>query len=104
MTTLHSETDAPRVSEVNPIVNDLACLVSIRLRRSGYAPLWCVKCEAQDDVVSLSGMVPSFYLKQIAQELAGHTVGVRRVENRLRVAPSRKSRVVPSLLQKNDVT
>jgi len=76
--------------EVSPLAGELASLVSIQLRCSGYAPLWCVKCEAQDDVVSLTGTVPTFHLKQIAQELAVHTVGVRRVENRLLVASSRE--------------
>ena len=47
-----------------------------RLRRS-------VSCRFADGVLRLDGMVPSFYLKQVAQALMQGIDGVRRVENAL---------------------
>jgi hypothetical protein len=39
-------------------------------------------------VVILYGRVPSFYLKQMAQELAGGLPGVERLANRIEVDPT----------------
>jgi osmotically-inducible protein OsmY len=38
-----------------------------RLHASGYVALRKVKCECRNNVVTLSGRLPSFYLKQLAQ-------------------------------------
>ena len=65
--------------------DDLAGIVSARLRRSGYFSLQNVRCSSRENVVELSGKVRSFYLKQLAQELAAHTVGVWHVVNHLSV-------------------
>jgi hypothetical protein len=40
------------------------------LRASDYRPLRQLKCEVIDGVAVLSGVVPTFYLKQMAQVLA----------------------------------
>jgi osmotically-inducible protein OsmY len=65
--------------------DDSASLVVERLRRSGYPFLRGIKCEDRDGITVLSGTVPTFHLKQIAQALASHTPGVRQIENRLQV-------------------
>ena len=67
--------------------DDPARLVEARLRRSGYPFLRSVKCNFDDGegTATLLGSVPTYHLKQIAQELACHTPGVRRIENRLHV-------------------
>jgi hypothetical protein len=41
-----------------------------RLRCSGYLALRDVDCMASDDVLYLHGRLPSYFLKQIAQEIA----------------------------------
>ena len=64
---------------------DAASLVAARLRRSGHAYLYGVKCQSLDGSIVLSGAVPTFHLKQVANALALHTPGVHRVENRLEV-------------------
>jgi osmotically-inducible protein OsmY len=56
-----------------------------RLRRSGYLALRDVACMARDDVVYLHGRLPSYFLKQLAQEIAAGVEGVRRVVNRIDV-------------------
>jgi osmotically-inducible protein OsmY len=70
---------------IEPRDRRLAALVTARLRRSGYPFLWSVKCDAHEGIVILTGAVPTFHLKQIAQELAIHTLGVRQIRNRLHV-------------------
>lgn len=67
-------------------VGNTGDIVAARLRRSGYPFLWGVTCTFSAGEVVLSGTVPTFYLKQVAQELARHTPGVFRVDNRLQVA------------------
>lgn len=39
------------------------------LSGSAYAPVRCVRCSVKAGVLTLSGRVPSFYLKQVAQSL-----------------------------------
>ncbi len=70
---------------VNSCPHDPASLVAARLRRSGYAFLWGIRCEFNEGVLSLIGNVPTFHLKQVAQSLAMHTPGVREVNNCLYV-------------------
>jgi osmotically-inducible protein OsmY len=53
---------------------------------TGYAALRRIDCRVDDGVVELSGTVPSFYCKQIAQTAVLSLKHVRRVENCLRVA------------------
>ena len=38
-----------------------------------------------DGAIVLSGNVPSFYLKQVVQTIAGSVDGVRRLDNRVEV-------------------
>jgi osmotically-inducible protein OsmY len=70
--------------------------VERRLQRSGYAALSRVSCEFQREsgVLHLHGAVPSYYLKQVAQELVGDLDAVRLVHNQInvtRTAPRRQS-------------
>ncbi len=64
---------------------DAAQTVVARLRRSDYPALRRVTCENRGDVLVLKGTVPTYHLKQIAQELAAHTCGVRAVKNEVHV-------------------
>jgi osmotically-inducible protein OsmY len=60
--------------------------VNRALRETGYAPLRGVECEVLDGVVELTGVVPSFYVKQLAQTAVLRLDQIRGVNNRLRVA------------------
>jgi len=64
--------------------------VERRLQGSGYNALSRVCCDFQRDigVLHLRGSVPSYYLKQIAQELVVDLEGVRLVNNQINVARS----------------
>jgi osmotically-inducible protein OsmY len=60
--------------------------VNRALEESGYAPLRRIHCEVSDGVVELTGRVPSFYVKQLAQTAVLRLDQIRGVKNRLRVA------------------
>ena len=52
---------------------------------SGYAALYFIDCELEGDRLVLSGQVPSYHLKQLAQVLAQRVDGIERIDNRLEV-------------------
>jgi osmotically-inducible protein OsmY len=55
------------------------------LRRNPYVALKNIACEHRDGVLILSGCLPTYYLKQLAQEAVFRVQGVERVENRIEV-------------------
>jgi hypothetical protein len=58
------------------------------LRSSRYSALKHVSCDYQGGVLVLRGCLPSYYLKQIAQEVVAHQVhGVGRLDNQIQVVP-----------------
>jgi osmotically-inducible protein OsmY len=56
------------------------------LQETGYSPLRCIQCDVSDGVVELTGSVPSFYIKQLAQTAVLRLGQIRGIKNRLRVA------------------
>lgn len=57
------------------------------LRASGYRTLADLECEVSDGHITLSGVVTSYFLKQIAQETILQIKFVERVHNAIRVKP-----------------
>ncbi len=56
------------------------------LRRSSYSALKYVSCDYREGVLVLRGCLPSYYLKQIAQEVVAQQVtGVGRLDNQIQV-------------------
>ncbi|MHB0959464.1 MAG: BON domain-containing protein [Pirellulaceae bacterium] len=55
------------------------------LKASGYRGLHHVVCQHHAGVAILHGRVPSFYMKQLAQVLAGKVPGVDGIVNHLTV-------------------
>jgi osmotically-inducible protein OsmY len=49
--------------------------VRTELVKSPYGAIRAVSCRVNDGVLTLSGSVPSYYLKQIAQRLALNALG-----------------------------
>lgn len=76
----HRSTESPNPTGVK---------AATKLAATGYAPLENVECEVQEDMLILSGTVPSYYLKQVAQTVAGNMEGITRIENRLEVRSPR---------------
>ncbi len=56
------------------------------LRSNPYLALKNVSCDLLDGVIVLRGCLPTFYLKQVAQEIVAHQVkGVGRLDNQIEV-------------------
>ena len=58
-----------------------------RLRRNPYLALRNVSCDCRGGVLVLRGRLPSYYLKQVAQEAVVRLEGVQGVENQIEVVP-----------------
>jgi osmotically-inducible protein OsmY len=72
---------------------DVAERAERELRRNAYVALKNIACEHRDGVLTLTGCLPTYYLKQVAQEAVTRVDGVERVDNRIDVVsvPSRGS-------------
>ena len=57
-----------------------------RLQASGYRALRSISCEYHEGMFVLRGKVPSFYMKQVAQELVRSVEGVSTIVNCLEVS------------------
>ena len=68
-----------------PHRHPIAELVHSRLLKSMYVELRSIRCDFADGVLTLSGLVPTFYLKQVVTSLAEDMEGVERVENQVDV-------------------
>jgi hypothetical protein len=58
------------------------------LRGGPYPALKRLSCDYRGRVLVLRGCLPSYYLKQVAQEVVAHQVrGVGRLDNQIQVVP-----------------
>ncbi len=72
---------------------NIAELAERCLRSNPYLALRIVGCDCQQGVLVLRGCLPSYYLKQLAQEAVAHLDGVKRIDNRIEVlSPACRSR------------
>ena len=53
---------------------------------SPYHAIRYLKCQFSDGVLTISGRLPSFYLKQVAHKAVHHLDGVRRLDDRIEVS------------------
>ena len=75
----------PATAGLNPPASTQA-VAERGLRSSRYSALKHVSCDYQGGVLVLRGCLPSYYLKQIAQEVVAHQFDqVERLENRIEV-------------------
>jgi osmotically-inducible protein OsmY len=63
------------------------------LRRSPYCPIRSVSCECRQGVLFLRGRLPTFYLKQLAQEAVARVKGISQIVNETVVDASLLSEV-----------
>lgn len=69
------------------------CAAHVELWNSSFSALRRVRCRVRDRRLALSGSVPSYYVKQVAQSLLMERFGDEYiVENRLEVASQTPSR------------
>ena len=78
------DTSSPFRSSLRGGVSELA---ESRLRGNSYLALRNVSCSYHDGVLTLTGCLPSYYLKQVAQSAVDSLENVTRVDNRMEVAP-----------------
>jgi BON domain-containing protein len=75
-----------------PTCGDIAARAESRLVESGYMALRWILCDASEGVLILRGRVPTYFLKQLAQERVAEVEGVRAVVNEIEVvAPAPRS-------------
>jgi osmotically-inducible protein OsmY len=81
--TQSSQSSAPAF----PLSEDdlLADAASRVFEQSAYAALRGVACECRKGVLTLRGRIPSYFLNQVALQLARNLAGVHGVVNRLEV-------------------
>ncbi len=60
--------------------------VAASLHARGYSSLNRIQCDSDGDHVVLRGALASFFLKQVAQDVAMKVPGVARVTNHIEVA------------------
>ena len=63
----------------------IAELAESRLRSNPYLALKNVSCEYQEGVLILRGCLPTYYLKQVAQEAVASVAGVQHILNQIEV-------------------
>lgn len=61
--------------------HDLSHRVMLTFKRSSYPALANLSVVENAGVVVITGSLPSYYLKQIAQTIAGSVDGVRALDN-----------------------
>lgn len=66
-------------------VCDISRRAQMRLQSSGYSALRQVSCICDREVLTLTGLVNAYYLKQVAQATVAKVPGVSRIENRIAV-------------------
>ncbi len=55
------------------------------LRHNSYLGMNNLSCDDQEGVLVLRGYLPSYYFKQIAQEIVAQLPGIERVDNQIEV-------------------
>jgi hypothetical protein len=58
-----------------------------KLHSKPYQALKNVSCDWRDGVLVLRGRLPSYYLKQVAQEVVARLDGVEGMDNQIQVVP-----------------
>jgi osmotically-inducible protein OsmY len=71
--------------EANQLEQAVERTVRSAFQESNYQAIREVSCEFHSGVVTLRGTVPTFFLKQVAQHIAGKLMTVSRIDNRLEV-------------------
>lgn len=84
--TLQSADDMPSSPGAEHGARTIEVVAQDELRRSRYWAVRHASCQLQDGVLTIHGRVPSYYLKQIAQNLLLHRIEAHvAIENRLEV-------------------
>lgn len=84
--TASSSPAAPQPRDFCRLGDDALRIAALNLlQSSGYAALRRLRCEVTGAVVIVQGVVPSYYLKQLAQTVLQRLNGIRTVRNLVEV-------------------
>lgn len=73
------------------IRHDPAVNAKVILQSSSYVAIAQLRCEFDNGVLTISGELPSFYLKQLAQTLIRNIEGIQRIVNCVEVSERRRT-------------
>jgi osmotically-inducible protein OsmY len=74
-----------RPNPFGSLFREIAETARVALRRSAYFELRDVSCDFSGGVLTLSGRVPSYHLKQLAQTAVANVPGVVEIDNHVEV-------------------
>jgi len=77
--------DATMLATVELAGEMVARRAEAQLRRHSYLALKTIICESRGGTLLLRGCLPTYYLKQIAQEAVGTLEGVDQIVNEIEV-------------------
>ena len=83
----------------DPESRGIARMAEGRLRASPYPAMRKVLCECRQQTLYLKGQLPSYYLKQMAQEAVSGLDGVTQLVNEIEVTRRPESRQNPKEIQ-----
>lgn len=81
-----TQTTGPKSDCACANTNDVAETAQQRLRECSYSSLRGVNCRYHEGVLVLTGVVPTFYMKQMAQTLMRNLDQVELIDNRIVVS------------------
>jgi hypothetical protein len=85
MLAVHPAGTEPRTPSPDPQAG-IQAVAERALRGGPYPALKRLSCDCREGVLVLRGCLPSYYLKQVAQEVVAHQVqGVGRIDNQIQV-------------------
>ena len=73
------------MSTFQPVEIPISELARQKLRQHPNRALKKISCEFKDGVLILRGRLPSFYLKQVTQEIVVRLDGIERIDNQIEV-------------------
>jgi osmotically-inducible protein OsmY len=84
MLAVHPTGTEPDTQRLDPQAS-LQAVAERALRSGPYPALKNLCCDCRGGVLVLRGCLPTYYLKQVAQEVVAHLEGVQGVENQIEV-------------------
>ena len=73
-----------------------------KIRNAPYQALRRIDCHFYNGVMTLRGRVPSYYMKQYAQEMVGELASVQHVNNELEVVPPPQWDLIPPSVRRTE--
>lgn len=83
----HAAQASQRAAEQSAACDQPGDLAQARLSTNPFLSLRCLRCQGQNGHVTISGRVPTGYLRDLSAMLVRSIDGVRRVTNEVEILP-----------------